>query len=201
MKTYSGRRNASGVEVLVNGQPLSPRRDLWNHSPTGFDWGYSGNASAQLALAILADCLEDVDAAVRWHHEFKSTVIARLPHDSWSMTEVQIRESMLSLASQRQPPSHSDAVRVAIAKFRLGRIVTTLNALQRLPQEDILLGVQRHQCGDWGDVDEHDRQENEASLQQSLRLMSVYHARDGTRFWLITEADRSVTTVLLPEDY
>lgn len=88
-----------------------------------------------------------------------------------------------------------------IAKFRLGRIVATPNALAQLTPEDILLGIQRHQAGDWGDVEAHDRQENELSLQQGRRLLSVYRSVRGVRFWLITEADRSVTTVLLPEDY
>jgi hypothetical protein len=61
--------------------------------------------------------------------------------------------------------------------------------------------LQRHQAGDWGDVDEHDRQENELSLKNGFRLLSVYHAANGVKFWIITEADRSATTVLLPEDY
>lgn len=90
---------------------------------------------------------------------------------------------------------------VPVAVFRLGQIVATPNALGRLTQDDILSGIQRHQAGDWGDVDEHDRQENELSLKEGFRLLSVYHARNGTKFWIITEADRSVTTVLLPEDY
>ena len=88
-----------------------------------------------------------------------------------------------------------------IAKFRLGHIVSTPNALEHLTQDDILLGIQRHQAGDWGDVGEHDRHENELSLQQGFRLLSVYHSATGVKFWIITEADRSVTTVLLPEDY
>ena len=87
------------------------------------------------------------------------------------------------------------------AKFRLGRIVSTPNALEHLTEEDILLGIQRHQAGDWGDVNEHDRQENELSLKEGFRLWSVYHAANGLKFWLITEADRSATNVLLPEDY
>ena len=88
-----------------------------------------------------------------------------------------------------------------IAKFRLGHIVSTPNALEHLSQEDILTGIQRHQAGDWGDVCEDDRKENELSLEKGFRLLSVYHAANGTKFWLITEWDRSVTTVLLPEDY
>jgi hypothetical protein len=87
------------------------------------------------------------------------------------------------------------------AKFRLGKIAVSQNALAHLTQDDILLGIQRHQAGDWGDVSEHDRRENELSLKEGFRLWSVYHAANGTKFWLITEADRSITTVLLPEDY
>jgi len=87
------------------------------------------------------------------------------------------------------------------AKFRLGRIVSTPNALAQLSSDDILTAIQRHQAGDWGELDEHDRQENELSLKQGFRLLSVYRSGNGTKFWLITEADRSVTTVLMPEDY
>jgi len=93
------------------------------------------------------------------------------------------------------------ATALPIAKFRLGKIVSTPNALDRLTQEDILMGIQRHQAGDWGDMDEHGRHENELSLKLGMRLWSVYHAANGVKFWLITEADRRATTVLLPEDY
>lgn len=88
-----------------------------------------------------------------------------------------------------------------LAKFRLGHIVSTPNALSQLSNEDILAGIQRHQAGDWGDVDEHDRQANDRAIIEDTRLLSVYHAADGAKFWIITEADRSVTTVLMPEDY
>ena len=88
-----------------------------------------------------------------------------------------------------------------MAKFRIGRIVATPNALTCLTQDDILCAIQRHQAGEWGDVDEHDRQANELALKQRTRLFSVYHTAAGVKFWLITEADRSATTVLLPEDY
>jgi len=90
---------------------------------------------------------------------------------------------------------------IPLAKLRLGHIYITPNALSQLTNKDILMGIQRHQAGDWGDVGEADRQENELSLTQGLRLLSVYHATNGTKFWIITEADRSATTVLLPEDY
>lgn len=88
-----------------------------------------------------------------------------------------------------------------IALFRLGRIVAKPNALKHISHEDILRSIERHQAGDWGELDEEDRQENDLSLKKGFRLLSAYHAKNGIKFWLITEADRSVTTVLLPEDY
>ena len=87
------------------------------------------------------------------------------------------------------------------ALFQICHIVATPNALNTLTHEDILSAIQRHLSGDWGDVIEADYQENELSLREDFRLWSAYHAKNGTKFWVITEADRSRTTVLLPEDY
>ena len=89
----------------------------------------------------------------------------------------------------------------AVARLRLGRIVSTPNALVQLTPADILIAIQRHQAGDWGDLEEHDRQANGRALTTGERLLSVYHSAKGTKFWIITEADRRVSTVLLPEDY
>ena len=88
-----------------------------------------------------------------------------------------------------------------IALFRLGRIVATPNALGRLTHDDILSAIQRHQAGDSGGVDEHDQQANDRALTEGGRLFSVYRSVSGIKFWTITEADRSATTVLMPEDY
>jgi len=88
-----------------------------------------------------------------------------------------------------------------VALFRLGTIVATPNALSKLTQDDILRAIQRHQSGDRGDVDVHDREANDRALTEGTRLFSVYHSATGVKFWLITEADRSVTTILMPEDY
>jgi hypothetical protein len=82
-----------------------------------------------------------------------------------------------------------------IAKFRLGKIVSTPNALDQLTQEEILMGIQRHQAGDWGNVDTYGHAANERALIEGTRLWSVYHAANGVKFWLITEADRSATNV------
>ena len=88
-----------------------------------------------------------------------------------------------------------------IAKFRLGKIVSTPNALDRLTQDDILLAIGRHQAGDWGDVSEDDRAANERALVEGTRLWSVYHTGSGVKYWLITEAGRRVTNVELHISY
>jgi hypothetical protein len=90
---------------------------------------------------------------------------------------------------------------IPVAVFRLGRIVATPNARESITQDDILTGIQRHQAGDWGNLGDDDRVANDQALAQGGRIVSAYNAMNGTRFWLITEADRSRTTVLLPEDY
>jgi hypothetical protein len=70
-----------------------------------------------------------------------------------------------------------------------------------LAQDDILTGIARHQAGDWGDVCAENKQLNDRVLVEGTRILSAYRASNGTKFWIITEADRSMTTVLLPEDY
>jgi hypothetical protein len=93
------------------------------------------------------------------------------------------------------------ATAVSAAKFPLGRIVATPNALNHLTQDDIRSGIIRHQAGDWGDLNADDRKENDLALEKGTRLLSAYQASNGTKFWIITEEDKSSTTVLLPEDY
>jgi len=93
------------------------------------------------------------------------------------------------------------SAKLALAKFRLGHIVSTPNALSQLTQEDILTGIQRHQAGDWGDLDAEDKAANDQAITNRTRIMSAYHAANGTEFWIITEASRLATTILLPEDY
>jgi hypothetical protein len=89
------------------------------------------------------------------------------------------------------------------AKFLLGRIVATPGALAALSQanQDPAEFPSRHQHGDWGDVEEEDKKENEFSVLNNLRILSAYSLTTGVKLWVITEADRSVTTILLPSDY
>jgi hypothetical protein len=84
--------------------------------------------------------------------------------------------------------------------FSLGQVAITSNASLRLSTEEVLRALHRHACGDWGNLCPEDTLANDAALQQGGRLFSAY-GQGEDRFWIITEADRSVTTVLLPEDY
>jgi hypothetical protein len=85
--------------------------------------------------------------------------------------------------------------------FPLGREVITRNAKECLNVSDVLLALVRHCHGDWGDVCPADQQSNQEALVNGDRLLSAYEDRHGQKFWIITEADRSATTILLPEDY
>ena len=92
------------------------------------------------------------------------------------------------------------------AKFPLGRLVATSNFMHQTGESgnaEIIKAISRHQSGDWGSsLCQVDSKMNDDALQDPQeRLMSVYHTQAGLRFYVITEWDRSVTTVLLPEDY
>ncbi|MBI3869984.1 MAG: hypothetical protein HY299_15785 [Verrucomicrobia bacterium] len=84
---------------------------------------------------------------------------------------------------------------------RLGQIVITPNALESVHSTDIEQAILNHSRGNWGDVSPEDAAENNRSLTEGYRILSAYSDRHGRKFWIITEADRSVTTILLPEDY
>jgi hypothetical protein len=86
-------------------------------------------------------------------------------------------------------------------KFPLGQIVITPTAMEALTPAEVHSALSRHSAGNWGELDAHDLKENERSLADGGRLLSAYSALRGERFWIITEADRSVTTILLPSDY
>jgi len=87
------------------------------------------------------------------------------------------------------------------ARFHLGKIVATPGALVSIPQPEIFEALYRHERGDWGELDQHDVAENERGLQCGLRLLSAYTSMAKVKFWIITEHDRSSTTILLPMEY
>jgi hypothetical protein len=92
---------------------------------------------------------------------------------------------------------------VSGAKFSPGQVVATPAALEAFEAsgESPLTFLQRHLAGDWGELDENDVRENEVSLQHGWRILSCYRLSTGVKFWVLTEADRSATTFLLPSDY
>jgi hypothetical protein len=94
-----------------------------------------------------------------------------------------------------------DGLKPAKPKFKLGNIVTTPGAMSSIPLEEMEVAIRRHGLGDWGDVDSDDSQANDDALINGDRLLSSYRTKSGEKFWIITEWDRSVTTVLLPEEY
>lgn len=89
------------------------------------------------------------------------------------------------------------------ALFDLGSLVSTPGALAALAKsgQTPLDFLSRHITGDWGDLEKEDRKENELSVKKGFRILSSYKTNAGQKVWVITEADRSVTTLLLPEEY
>jgi hypothetical protein len=89
------------------------------------------------------------------------------------------------------------------AKFPLGQTVATPAALQALAaaRQSPLDFLRRQQQGDWGDLTAEDRKENEFSVMNNFRILSAYTLTTGVKIWVITKADRSATTILLPEEY
>ena len=90
-----------------------------------------------------------------------------------------------------------------LPRFALGQVVATPGVLGALEEADQLPQefLHRHIVGDWGELDEHDRQANERAVHGGDRIFSSYLTKKGTKLWVITEYDRSVTTLLLPSEY
>ena len=98
-------------------------------------------------------------------------------------------------------PIHSEAPDFPL--FKLGQVVATPSAIDLLRSLALnpLIFLGRHAMGDWGNLDDHDRQCNRDALKHGLRLLSSYQLTRSDRLWIITEADRSSTTLLLPQEY
>jgi hypothetical protein len=101
------------------------------------------------------------------------------------------------------PFENVGATLMATVKFDPGQLVATRAAAEAFAAsgESLYAYVLRHVAGDWGDLDPDDVIENELSLRHGFRLFSCYRLNSGVKVWCITEADRSVTTFLLPEEY
>lgn len=92
---------------------------------------------------------------------------------------------------------------IPVGLFSLGNIFVTPGAFEALDDAGHGPGdfLARHVQGDWGELDEHDREANHRAVTDGTRLLSSYRTRSGITLWVITEADRSATTILLPGEY
>ena len=90
-----------------------------------------------------------------------------------------------------------------MANFHLGQVVATPGILAAFEdaRDNPMPYLHRHVSGDWGEIPPEDAAENELSLREGYRIISAYTIQEGTKIWIITEADRSSTTILLPEEY
>jgi hypothetical protein len=93
-----------------------------------------------------------------------------------------------------------------IATFNLGRLVMTRGVNDQVAEDEafakfVMSSLTRHRRGDWGDLCDEDRKENELSLKAGYRLLSAYESGDLPKIWIITERDRSATTILFPDEY
>ena len=88
-----------------------------------------------------------------------------------------------------------------IAVVDVGVLAVTPRASEQIQEDDLFDCFVRHLAGDWGELSDQDRKANELALETDRRIVSRYTDRYGSVFWIITEADRSQTTILLPEDY
>ena len=100
MKRYRGTRSIDGIEVTVDGAALSERQDLLTLSQNGFEWSYEGPEPAQLALALLADHLDDDARAKADHAAFMRAVVANFAND-WEMTSADIDAALENLRPTR----------------------------------------------------------------------------------------------------
>lgn len=98
MKTYTGDRTIDGVDVRVDGQPLPDRVDIHKFSSNGFEWTYEGEGPQQLALSLLADHLDDDQAALKLAEPFMMSVVANLANE-WTITSDDIEAAVAALKS------------------------------------------------------------------------------------------------------
>lgn len=151
----------------------------------------------------LTDCADDICA-------FCSDCDEEAGGDAAAAVEARFEDAYPDLSIKRRraldlPPGNDEeqSLDTKPELFPLGRIVATPGALEVLAAAsvDSAALLARHAVGDWGELSEADWQENEFSLNNGFRLLSSYRLPDGTKVWLITEADRSATTLLLPSEY
>ena len=86
-------------------------------------------------------------------------------------------------------------------KIELGQVLITPGAHDDLNLKDVASSLVRHASGDWGVVSDEDKALNDEAIETGDRILSAYRDSNGVKFWIITEWDRSATTILLPSEY
>ena len=136
---------------------------------------------------------------VGWNEELHYLIRSDLEHKSveWGFPIVRDAAFVPCLLSEVQARERG------VRKFPLGQLVATPGAAEAFMRnnQEATTFVRRHWRGDWGELDAEDVAENEFSLVNGFRLLSRYTLADGTAIYIITEADRSATTILLPSEY
>lgn len=134
MRVYIGLRSPLGCGVYVwdtdrprRPEPLDPARELWNHSADGFEWSYGDSGPAQLALALLYDCTDDVDFSIAMHHDVKRGLVEGLGRDIWARSELDVLDCAhrraRTVESVRQAVVHLDAARARCKKGGSGNVL------------------------------------------------------------------------------
>lgn len=220
VKTYRGHQEADGVcVVLVVEELLTLGTDLTvgmvrelplaledrTHGATGFSWGDGDSSPAQLALALLADALGDRELAQQHCQSFERACVEKW-ESAWSITADEIRdfvarEAELGFATGDAVEAGTPIPAQRQVRFSLGEVCVTPKVAVRIPLEEVGAALARHERGDWGDLEEIDRAQNERHLQLGGVLLSGFRTRNGLKYWILTEWDRTVTTVLFTEEY
>jgi hypothetical protein len=191
-------------------EPMTPEQQLRTRQHGGKPPAVMSGGTGPEQQASEDGGYDLVDALMRYEAgELDGTEMARLFQHlvnnglAWKLQGHYRRHALDLLAAGKihLAKGTSDKDRVADkSRFPLGQTVVTARAIDLLRPDEIALGLARHVRGDWGHVSPEDAEANEEALRTGGRLFSAFGDNDR-QFWIITEADKSVTTILLPDDY
>lgn len=185
--SYHFWRQAAHEEVRSVVELPHVQEGIWTH------W--------QAALIVLAERIRDAcheNEKLNGHGFYGDLLISSLERVDWQEIAA---DFLTDVFPKREKRTVAFLAQTAEFRFELGRILSTPGALRELSEEEVVAAINRHVRGDWGLVDEEDARTNNQAIEDGLRVLSAFDSAAGQRFWIITEADRSVTTVLLPDEY
>jgi hypothetical protein len=195
---YVGTRTREGckVERVDEGkepEALNPRLDLWNHSPSGFEWSYSGSGSAQTALAILADAIGNDQLAVALHQNFKFEFISRFPREGFELTAEDVQRwtaeeiRKLDLAGWEQREAHPSSQEIRERAERLDEILASYPDTDYGRLASLLADAQ------------HWAHEREVDFERCLELSKELRANEVEAVAVARELHRTAPQAMLPK--